>query len=346
MHNGGAWQMSDTPQMERLRLQALHSYQVLDTAREEPFDRVVRLARSIMRAQIALVSFVDGTRQWFKARSGLTFCETPRQHSFCTHTIESDDPLIIPDAHADPRFRNLPMVVEPPYVRSYIGVPLRTPAGYRIGTLCVMDTEVCHPNLEQIGILQDLAALVMDELELRLVATTDSLTGALSRRAFFSAAARDISRVRYHGDHLSCVLLDLDHFKRINDNYGHAAGDRALQEVVKLLKTGLRDRDYLGRIGGEEFAVIMPGADSAVAYDVGERLRERVMNAWLLTQEGEVRLTVSVGVTTLTPEDDCIDDLLRRADDALYTAKSSGRNRLVYDNGERLVSAWRQTAIS
>ena len=339
--------MSDsTTQTEWQRLQALHRYQVLDTAREEPFDRVVRLARSILRAPIALVSLIDRDQLWFKARSGLTSWATPRAQSFCTHTIESANPLIVPDTRDDPRFRALPMVVEAPYVRSYIGVPLLTPADYRIGTLCVMDTELRQPNMQEIGILQDLAALVMDEFELRLVATTDSLTGALSRRAFLAAAARDLARVRCQGGDLSCILLDLDHFKRINDDHGHAAGDHALQEVVTLLKSGLRDEDYVGRLGGEEFAVLMPGADGVVASDIGERLRQSVMNAWLPTPQGEVRLTVSVGVATLTWEDARIEDLLHRSDEALYAAKTSGRNRLVCDNRGLPAAPLRRTVVS
>ena len=319
---------------------------MLGTAREEPFDRVVRVARSILRAPIGLVTLIDHDRQWFKARSGLTFCDAPREPSLCARTIESDDPFIVADTHADPRFRALPLVVGAPYVRSYIGVPLRTPAGYRIGTLCVMDTEVRQPDLEQIGILTDLAALVMDELELRLVATTDGLTGALSRRAFLATAARDLARVRRQGGELSCILLDLDHFKRINDTHGHAAGDRALQEVVMLLKSATRREDYVGRLGGEEFAVIMPGADPAAACEVGERLRQRVMNAWLPTQAGEVRLTVSVGVATLKAQDARIEDLLRRSDEALYAAKTGGRNRLVCDLHAPPVPPLQRTAVS
>lgn len=333
-------------QSEGLRLQALQSYQVLDTAREESFDRVVRVARSILRAPIALVSLIDRERQWFKARSGITFCEAPRDLSLCAHAIESDEPFIVADTHADPRFRLLPLVVGPPYVRSYIGVPLRTPAGFCIGTLCVMDTEVRQPELEQIGILRDLAALVIDELELRRAATTDGLTGALSRRAFLAAAARDFAYARRHGGELSCILLDLDHFKRINDTHGHAAGDHALQEVVMLLKSALRDQDYVGRLGGEEFAVILPGADVAVACDVGERLRQRVMNTWLYTQAGEVRITVSVGVAALMPDDARVEDLLRRSDKALYTAKTAGRNRLICGDGLLSVEPLRQTAVS
>lgn len=333
-------------QPERLRLQALHKYCVLDSAREEPFDRVVRVARSVLRAPIALISLVDRDRIWFKARSGIMFSDALREPSLCARTIESDEPFIVPDTHADPRFRMLPLVVSPPYVRSYIGVPLRTPAGYRIGGLSVMDTETRQPALEEIGILQDLAALVMDELELRLLATTDGLTGALSRRAFLAAAARDLAHVRRHGGDLSCILLDLDYFKRINDTHGHAVGDRALQEVAALLKSGLRSEDYVGRLGGEEFAVILPGAGRAIAYEVGERLRQRVMSAALPTQAGVVRLTVSVGVAALMPQDAHVEDLLRRSDEALYLAKTNGRNRLACDEPERLDAPLQPTAIS
>lgn len=333
-------------QSESLRLQALQNYRVLDTGREEPFDRVVRVARSILRAPIALVSLVDRDRQWFKARSGITFCEAPRDLSLCAHAIESDEPFIVTDTHADPRFRTMPMVVGPPYVRSYIGVPLRTPAGHRIGTLCVMDTEVRLPEMEQIGILKDLAALVMDELELRLFATTDGLTGALCRRAFLSAAIRDLAQVRRHGGDLSCLLIDLDHFKSINDTYGHAAGDRALQEVVRLLKNSMRNADYVGRLGGEEFAAILAGADAEMACDVGERLRQSIMNAWLSYRTGEVPLTVSVGVATLMPEDVRIEDLLHRADRALYTAKSAGRNQVVCDRCASPPRPLQQAAVS
>jgi len=333
-------------QNEWLRLQALRSYQVLGTVREEPFDRVVRVARSIFRAPIGLVTLVDHDRLWFKARSGITFCDAPREPSLCAYAIESDAPFIVADTHADPRFCALSLVVGPPYVRSYIGAPLRTPAGYRIGTLCVMDTEARQPSLEQIGILTDLAALVMDELELRLVATTDGLTGALSRRALLTAAARDLARVRRHGGELSCILLDLDHFKRINDTHGHAAGDRALQEVVMLLKSATRSEDYIGRLGGEEFAVIMPGAGPTAACEIGERLRRCVMNAWLPASAGEVRLTVSVGVATLNAQDAGIEDLLRRSDEALYAAKTTGRNRLVSDLRAQPLSLLQRTAVS
>jgi diguanylate cyclase (GGDEF)-like protein len=322
---------------ELLRLAALRNYKVLDKPREEPFDRITRLARTIFHAPIALVSLVDQDGQWFKSYSDLTVCQIPRSELFCTHTIDGDVPVLVPDALADPRFRDLPMVTGESHIRSYFGVPLRMPEGNKVGAICVMDTKVRQYDMNQIGILYDLAQLVMGELELRLVATTDSLTGAFSRRAFLKAGARDMAGMRQEGKELTCVMLDVDHFKSINDKHGHAVGDRALQEIVKLLKAGLRGEDYLGRIGGEEFAVILPGAGRAAALGIGDRLRRRVMDAALTIPSGELKLTVSVGVATLKGDDACIEDLLARADGALYEAKATGRNRLVFDDSPPLV---------
>ena len=111
-----------------------------------------------------------------------------------------------------------------------------------------------------------------------------------------------------------------------------------------VLKSAIRSEDYIGRLGGEEFAIIVPRADGAVAYEIGERLRQRVMDAWLPTLGGEIRLTVSVGVATLIPQDARVDDLLRRSDEALYAAKTGGRNRLVCDNCAPGLVPLRQTA--
>jgi diguanylate cyclase (GGDEF)-like protein len=283
----------------------------------------------VMQIPVAVISLVDRDRQWFKASHGLDFCQTPRDVSFCTHTIAGEGPLIVPDALDDARFRDLPLVTEQPHIRSYIGVPLRTPEGHNIGALCAMDHLVRHPSADQVEILQDLARLVMDELELRLVATTDSLTGVLSRRAFFEAADRDIARALRHGEILSFALFDLDHFKHVNDAHGHAAGDKALQQVAHLIKSDMRKEDYLGRIGGEEFAVAMPLTDDRRAFDVAERLRARVHNHDFAVAGDDVLLTISLGIATLLPGDRSVEDILARADEALYAAKLGGRNRSV-----------------
>jgi GAF domain-containing protein len=152
---------------EDARLAEVQNYKVLDTAYEESFDRIARLASAILQCPIALVSLVDSKRQWFKANQGLKVRETPREGSFCTHAIVSDSLFVVEDATQDERFSLNPLVVGEPRIRFYAGAPLVTPRGFKIGTLCVIDDNV-HQMLPGHGaILTDLAAIVMESLELR-----------------------------------------------------------------------------------------------------------------------------------------------------------------------------------
>ncbi|UBV44286.1 GAF domain-containing protein (plasmid) [Deinococcus taeanensis] len=155
------------PSDEAARLLDLARYQVLDTAREEPFDRVTRLAARLLSTPVAVINLIDQYRQWSKAMVGLSAAEAPRQESFCAWTIGGDVPFVIENAPADPRFRNNPMVTGDPHIHMYAGAPLVTPAGHRIGTLCVTDSRPHTLSPEDLACLQDLAAIAMQELELR-----------------------------------------------------------------------------------------------------------------------------------------------------------------------------------
>jgi GAF domain-containing protein len=156
-------------QNEQHRLECLHNYQILDTLPEASFDRLTRLVANIFNAPMALLSLVDKDRQWFKSRHGLDVCETPRSISFCQHTILCDHVFIVPDATKDEQFAQNPLVTGFPHIRFYAGAPLRSPQGYRIGTLCVIDTTARTGVFDsERAALQDLATIVVDELELRL----------------------------------------------------------------------------------------------------------------------------------------------------------------------------------
>jgi signal transduction histidine kinase len=152
---------------ETARRQALHALQLLDTPAEPEYDALVELAREVCDAPIALVSLVDQERQWFKARAGIAVSETPRAHAFCAHTIESDGPLIVPDARRDSRFCNNPLVTGEPRIRAYLGVPVRSDAGLRLGTLCVIDTRSRLFSEKQTRRLSQLAAQLEQLLRLR-----------------------------------------------------------------------------------------------------------------------------------------------------------------------------------
>jgi diguanylate cyclase (GGDEF)-like protein len=314
---------------ENERLAALKSYDILDTPPEEAFDRITRLARTLLRVPIITVTFIDDRRQWFKSRQGMAASETPRETAFCNEAIKHDGPFIVEDALVDPRFSENPSVTGEPHIRFYGSVPLRTRQGFNIGTLCAIDTAPRSLASEDIAILSDLAHIVMDELELRKLATTDSLTGALSRRAFREEATRDFALARRHRNELSCMVLDVDHFKRVNDGHGHAAGDAVLQGIVTLCNRSLRASDYVGRLGGEEFGIVLPQTSGKAAMEAAERLRRTVEQHVFETPAGKLKVTISLGVAPCDKSVADIDALLRRCDVALYGAKSAGRNRAV-----------------
>ena len=322
---------------ERARLDALDRLDILDTPSEEAFDRITRLTRKIFDVPAALVSFIDGHRQWYKSSLGMSATEIPREESFCRHVIEEDRTMIVPDVSKCERFAQHPRVVGDPYVRFYAGVPLRTRDGHSVGTLCIFDTKPRDFAARDEELLSDLANMAADELQLRLCATTDPLTGALSRRAFKEEVERATSLALRHHDDLSIIAIDLDYFKSINDTHGHAAGDAVLRKVVELCREQLRNTDLFGRLGGEEFAALLPQTGAVGAMDVAERMRKAV--AASVIEHGSTRLmaTASLGVASLDATARDADILLSRADTALYQAKEAGKNRAVAWRNENVV---------
>ncbi|HRZ65945.1 MAG TPA: histidine kinase N-terminal 7TM domain-containing protein [Spirochaetia bacterium] len=166
--------------------------------------------------------------------------------------------------------------------------------------------------------------------KLALLAGTDELTGLCNRRRFFEEAAREFAHASREGRSLGVAILDIDHFKAVNDSYGHAAGDEALRAVAARLSKVLREADILCRYGGEEFAVLFPGADPAAALRAAERLRLAIGSAPILWEGKELRVTSSAGVYAAPPgRESGLDDFIERADAALYAAKEAGRDRSV-----------------
>ncbi|MGA9334258.1 MAG: GGDEF domain-containing protein [Rudaea sp.] len=165
--------------------------------------------------------------------------------------------------------------------------------------------------------------------ELTRLAAVDSLTGVFNRRTFAMRARQAFDLARREADMLGLLLIDGDHFKRINDEHGHAAGDEALRVYAQTFRGSLRNGDTLGRVGGEEFAVLLPGCDEHAAQELGERLRAAVETRVFEHEGRNVPLRVSVGVAAMSDADSSFEALLRRADRALYAAKRGGRNRVV-----------------
>ena len=167
------------------------------------------------------------------------------------------------------------------------------------------------------------------EEELIRQAHIDYLTGVNNRRYFMERAEQELRRANRSGNQLSIFMLDIDHFKRINDRYGHKVGDLVLKMLAEVCQSALRDIDVLARMGGEEFAVLLPETESSLAIEVARRLQDSINKA-SLPLEGDlaIKIQVSIGVASMTSPHDNMDILLHRADTALYEAKNIGRNRI------------------
>lgn len=340
---------------------ALRAYAILDTPPEAAYDDLLTIASVICETPMGAMSLIDGERQWFKARLGVDATETPRDVSFCGHAIlEPEKVLVVENAVDDARFSQNPLVLGDPSIRFYAGAPLRAPGGEAIGTLCVFDSKPHVMRPDQVAAMRALSRQVTRMLELRSatralrhhaserdwyeqqmlqyqselesrnadlaeLSRTDALTGLPNRRAFDAALHAALEgltdTVASRGP--SVALVDIDHFKTINDLHGHPTGDRVLADVAAVLRTSAGPLTTVARYGGEEFAVLLPGADGLAAELQGEYLREAVQNLPI-----GFPVSVSVGVASRKAGED-VSSLVARADQALYAAKRGGRNRVV-----------------
>lgn len=165
--------------------------------------------------------------------------------------------------------------------------------------------------------------------ELERLATTDPLTGVYNRRYFMDFATKEFLRSQRYSHVFSAIQMDIDHFKKINDTHGHAVGDEVIKAFTVMCQEVLRESDVLGRVGGEEFSIILPETEKAGALIVAERIRRAIADLKVYADDHVVRFTVSIGLTSLRQDDAGIEAVLRRADEALYLAKNGGRNKVV-----------------
>lgn len=315
---------------------------------------MAQLAAEIFDAPFAAVSFVADHRQWFKASVGLGVNETPIEQSFCKYALATDQILVVNDAELDPRFRQNALVVSAPHIRFYAGMRLLANDGTAIGALCVLDNKPRPSGISQTErmTLQVLAGQVQALLELRRllhernrevankvrlarklrhVADHDTLTGLPHRGPFQTDIERTFYGPNTGEERTALLLIDVDHFKQVNDTLGHTAGDALLCSLARRLRTVIRKGDSIARLGGDEFGILLRGIKpqtclSQIVSSLAARLQDPI------NFEGrEVEARASIGVATYPDQAGSADELVKFADLALAAAKADRGCAVVFD---------------
>jgi diguanylate cyclase (GGDEF)-like protein len=310
--------------LEQQRLKALESLNIMDTCAEQRFDRITRLAKRMFDVPIALITLLDSERQWFKSKVGVDICETDRDQAFCNYTIEQEKSFIVNDAAIDPRFSDNPLVLNAPYIRFYAGFPFRAPSGERLGALCLIDSKPRYISEKDSRLLAELALMVEEEIATNQLLCEDHLTGLLNRRGFEFRANHILQMCRNQSCEASLIYFDLDNFNLINDSHGHQAGDNALLQFSRLLNNTFRDSDLIGRIGGDEFVVLMVNQNDTDQSTILQRLSS-IVDGYNQSIHSDIHLHYSFGITTTKSLSDYdLQQLYTLADEAMYRNKRHG----------------------
>ena len=360
----------DHDSAEAERLLTLESYDILDTPYEVMFDELARMAASLCDTPIALVSLVDGRRQWFKANVGLDAKETPRELAFCAHAIAGSEPFIVPNALGDPRFATNSLVTSDPAIRFYAGVPLIAPNGKALGTLCVIDKEPRALGPHQIEGLMLLSRHVMAQIELRkrfaalrsdndrcerqigtllekndrldalvgeqeaeidLLAHHNVQTSLANRALFIKRLDQQLQSTILGDGPITAFVLDIQRFALVREAIGQRHLDAFLRQVAQRLVRVIGTSHEVAHLESDRFAAFTLGA-SSVATSVAF-LEERLLpalNSPYTVDDQELRVAFTAGIA-LTPIDDMRGEtLLRCAKTALEKAKESNDTYAVF----------------
>jgi len=337
-----------TPELhfERKHETALNDLGSINIQPDACMDALVQIARDLFKVDGAFISLVGQDHQWLKARTGIEIIDTAQEFSFCAHAIQqAPEVLIVPDACNDDRFSDNPLVTGAPHIRFYAGYPLTGITGLPIGALCLVHSSPRTLDKREQDRLHNLAKLAEGFLRMTSLdkqvralrealvreqrkALIDPLTLVWNRAALEHLYPGESALARHNHECMAVLFIDLDHFKQINDAYGHVMGDQVLVEAAQRITSSLRAQDILMRFGGEEFVVLTRIKNKEMLELVAERIRSELCQHPVYTTGAQIRITASIGGVTGS-SDAVVEQLLATADTALYEAKRGGRNRSV-----------------
>lgn len=312
------------------------------------FAHVMRLARHALQVPYAALCLREsGDDVRIKALTGIAADDILRASPLGMRVLTEPSPLCIPDARVLDEYRDDPMVCAPPYVRFLASQPLLAPDGRQTGSLCVMDSAARTDAGEVAHTLADLARVAESELRIGVLTLAqseltnhldaarrqllrDDLTRSWNRAGILEILGREHARARRQKVRLGVALVDLDHFKTINDRHGHLIGDKVLCTTAERMREAVRPYDAVGRYGGEEFLIVIVEHEPAVIRAVAERIRRNIAEYPVSAAPQALAVTASIGVAYTDPlRAQDLRQLVQMADDALYQAKRDGRNRVV-----------------
>jgi diguanylate cyclase (GGDEF)-like protein len=257
---------------------------------------------------------VDEDRQWFKSKQGLEVCETGRDISFCGHTILEDQWLVVQDALEDERFCDNPLVTGEPHIRFYAGYPLTAPDGSKLGSLCIIDTNVRIFSAEDMRTLATLGETIESELVALNLATNDALTGLSNLRGFLEIGRHTLAICRRFGHALQLLYVKVGRVNEIYMRHGIEQAERVLVEVGQLLTSSFRESDLVSRVGDDEFAVLMSRGELAEKNPGLERL-EAILERINQDRARELHVCAKAAVVTFVPaRHSSLEDLLAEAE--------------------------------
>ncbi len=297
----------------------------------------------VFQTPVAAVTIIDEDWQHVAASAGLQVVGCSREQSMCTHVVRTGHCFVVPDLTEDETFRTLPYVEGDPQFRFYAGTPLELEPGLIVGALCVLDTAPRQLSAKEIETLRHFGTVAgallrlqrsnivlgLEETALKTAAMTDPLTGFYNRQAITSIVDGAIAAAIAEHKEIGVLYMDLDGFKKINDQHGHAVGDAVLVEAARRIRSVIRAEDTPIRLGGDEFALFLNAPSGVrVLESVAERLIEAFREQFEI--EGKtIQARASIGVAVAPRDAVSREELTRKVDTALYVAKARGRDRYV-----------------